>query len=68
MPSFEGGGVEKNIILIANYFVKKNPYISNMDEKTQLEVRKFLKKFWKRLSKCNRHLRSSCNCYWRRLI
>ena len=28
MPSFEGGGVEKNIILIANYFVKKNPYIS----------------------------------------
>ena len=28
MPSFEGGGVEKNIILIANYFIKKNPYIS----------------------------------------
>ena len=28
MPSFEGGGVEKNIILIANYFVKKNPYIA----------------------------------------
>ena len=28
MPSFEGGGVEKNIILIANYFIKKNPSIS----------------------------------------
>ena len=28
MPSFEGGGVEKNIILVANYFVKKNPSIS----------------------------------------
>ena len=28
MPSFEGGGVEKNITLIANYFVKKNPSIS----------------------------------------
>ena len=24
MPSMEGGGVEKNLILIANYFVKKN--------------------------------------------
>ena len=28
MPSFEGGGVEKNIIIIANYFIKKNPSIS----------------------------------------
>lgn len=28
MPSFEGGGVEKNIILIANYFIRKNSYIS----------------------------------------
>jgi len=24
MPSFEGGGVEKNIIMIINYFIKKN--------------------------------------------
>tara|TARA_B100001029_G_scaffold86672_1_gene71141 strand:+ start:261 stop:386 length:126 start_codon:yes stop_codon:yes gene_type:complete len=24
MPSFEGGGVEKNITIIANYFAKKN--------------------------------------------
>ena len=28
MPSFEGGGVEKNIIIITNYFIKKNPSIS----------------------------------------
>ena len=28
MPSFEGGGVEKNIILIANYFIKKNIEVS----------------------------------------
>ena len=28
MPSFEGGGVEKNIILIANYFIKKKSSIS----------------------------------------
>ena len=24
MPSFEGGGVEKNIIIIANYFASRN--------------------------------------------
>ena len=28
MPSFEGGGVEKNITLIANYFVKKKLNVS----------------------------------------
>ena len=28
MPSFEGGGVEKNIVLIANYFIKKKLNIS----------------------------------------
>ena len=28
MPSFEGGGVEKNIILVANYFIKKKLNIS----------------------------------------
>ena len=28
MPSFEGGGVEKNIILFVNYFIKKNIEIS----------------------------------------
>ena len=28
MPSFEGGGVEKNIILIANHFIKKKLNIS----------------------------------------
>ena len=28
MPSFEGGGVEKNIIMIANYFVSKDANVS----------------------------------------
>ena len=28
MPSFEGGGVEKNIRMIANYFASKNIKIS----------------------------------------
>ncbi len=28
MPSMEGGGVEKNLITIANYFIKKYPKIS----------------------------------------
>ena len=28
MPSFEGGGVEKNIRMIANYFASKNVKIS----------------------------------------
>ena len=28
MPSFEGGGVEKNIRIIANYFASKNAKIS----------------------------------------
>ena len=28
MPSFEGGGVEKNIILIINYFIRKNIQVS----------------------------------------
>ena len=28
MPSFEGGGVEKNIIMVANYFASKNVKIS----------------------------------------
>ena len=28
MPSFEGGGVEKNLIIIANYFIKKIPNIT----------------------------------------
>ena len=23
MPSMEGGGVEKNLVIIANYFIKK---------------------------------------------
>ena len=28
MPSIDGGGVEKNLILIANYFVKKLSKVS----------------------------------------
>ena len=28
MPSFEGGGVEKNVFLIANFFIKKIDKIS----------------------------------------
>ena len=28
MPSIEGGGVEKNLVIIANYFVKKFSKIS----------------------------------------
>ena len=33
MPSFEGGGVEKNIILVANYFIKKKLNISKIHRK-----------------------------------
>ena len=28
MPSFEGGGVEKNLFLIANFFIKKIDKVS----------------------------------------
>ena len=28
MPSMDGGGVEKNLVIIANYFVKKLPKVS----------------------------------------
>ena len=35
MPSFEGGGVEKNIGLISNYFIKKKTkYFFNYRFKT----------------------------------
>ena len=43
MPSFEGGGVEKNITLIANYFVKKNPSISLITSSKSIK-KKFSKK------------------------
>ena len=35
MPSMEGGGVEKNLILIANFLVKhiKNVYLITFDKK-----------------------------------
>ena len=37
MPSFEGGGVEKNIILIANYFSKRNKSIFLITSSKKIE-------------------------------
>ena len=42
MPSIEGGGVEKNLILIANYFIKK---------KIKLSLITYQNKFRKELDK-----------------
>ena len=64
MPSFEGGGVEKNIVLIANYFVKKNPYISlitsskNKKKKFNNKI-KFISpfnKFWDKYGRIPKYL------------
>ena len=44
MPSFEGGGVEKNIIIIANYFASRNINVSLITANTELK-----KKFDKRI-------------------
>ena len=43
MPSFEGGGVEKNIIMVANYFASKNVKISLITASNKIK-KKFSKK------------------------
>ena len=43
MPSFEGGGVEKNIRMIANYFASKNVKISLITTSKKVK-KKFVKK------------------------
>ena len=43
MPSFEGGGVEKNIIMVANYFASKNIKISLVTASKKVK-KKFSKK------------------------
>lgn len=43
MPSFEGGGVEKNIIMIANYFISKKANISLITTSNKIKS-KFHKK------------------------
>jgi N-acetylgalactosamine-N,N'-diacetylbacillosaminyl-diphospho-undecaprenol 4-alpha-N-acetylgalactosaminyltransferase len=43
MPSFEGGGVEKNIIMIANYFISKKTNISLITTSNKIKS-KFHKK------------------------
>ena len=64
MPSMEGGGVEKNIILIANYFIKKNPSISIISS-SKFVRKKFNKKInfiapisnlWSRLGRFPKYL------------
>tara|TARA_B100001121_G_scaffold268204_1_gene251969 strand:+ start:591 stop:1697 length:1107 start_codon:yes stop_codon:yes gene_type:complete len=43
MPSFEGGGVEKNIIIIANNFIKRNVDVSILTANSEIK-QKFSKK------------------------
>ena len=58
MPSMEGGGVEKNIIIVANYlskFIKKNSNASLKPKEKIIarenSIKNFIRLLWKNLKR-----------------